>query len=339
MAELPPPLTPADCDLRAYAWFPFHYRRLRQSAWWKRASDTACRISVDLWAEAYEQVPAGSLPNDDHTLADWAGFGRRDLAGWLAVRDEVLSAWTLCSDGRWYHPTLCEVANEAWLKHQEHAQNREKERLRKEAYRARATALNAAQPDIAERPAGQEELSHGTDIEVPPEIALTRTGTRTGTNIILPVGTQSVALVDPNKEAWQRVCELLKASGSKDAAARSFFGKLLSEHALEARDLLPSVVKAEGLGTPDPQGYLAMAAKAVASRRGAQAPDPSPEDRVKAWGPEEWRAAVAHFRETGRWHDHFGPAPDKPGCRASPEILTECGFTGAEVISIREALR
>ena len=138
MSPAPAPLVPSGVDLRSYDWFPFFHKRLRQSSFWKRASDLACRISVDLWSEAYEQIPAASLPDDDYLLAEWAGFGRRDVRGWLSVKDEVMSAWKLCSDGRWYHPTLSEVACEAWVKQRVHVWARECDRLRKEnARRAR----------------------------------------------------------------------------------------------------------------------------------------------------------------------------------------------------------
>ena len=130
-SDAPSPLVPACVDLRTYDWFPFFHKRLRGSAFWKRASDLACRISVDLWSESYEQVPAGSVPDDDHTLAEWAGFGRRDLAGWTKVKAEVMSAWVLCSDGRWYHPTLSEVACKAWVERRQRFWSKECERIRK----------------------------------------------------------------------------------------------------------------------------------------------------------------------------------------------------------------
>lgn len=322
MTEAPAPLTPSDCDLRAYSWFPFHYRRLRQSAWWKRASDTACRISVDLWAEAYEQVPAGSLPNDDHTLADWAGFGRRDLNGWLAVKDEVLSAWVLCSDGRWYHPTLCEVAREAWAKHLEHLRHREGERTRKEAYRARKASERDTPQDNDDCPTGQPEVSRGTPADVTAENALTRT--RTGTSI--PVGTGAPSS-DPNKEAWTRGAALLCAAGEKPTQARTFFGKLLKDNALEGRDLLPSIVKAESLGTADPKAYLTKAARAVAERRSGLRAPAAP--TVEEWDHERWVTAIRLWRQDGSWSTDWGPAPDQAACRAPADLL------GGNVIPLR----
>ncbi len=131
MSELPPPLVGPEVDLRAFDWFPFYHKRLRQSSFWKRASDLACRISVDLEAEAFEQVPAGSVPDDNYILAEWAGFGRRNIDEWLAVKDEVMSAWTRCSDERWYHPTLCEVARAQWAERQQHLWERDCDRIRK----------------------------------------------------------------------------------------------------------------------------------------------------------------------------------------------------------------
>lgn len=132
MNERPAPLLPADVDLRSYDWFPLQHKRLTRSAWWLRASDRAKAISVEFWCEAYQQVPCASLPDDDIALSDIAGFGKRDLTQWLEAKDEVLSAWVLCSDGRWYHPTLAEVAVEAF---NEREARREREREKKRRQR------------------------------------------------------------------------------------------------------------------------------------------------------------------------------------------------------------
>lgn len=36
--------------------------------------------------------------------------------------------------------------------------------------------------------------------------------------------------------------------------------------------------------------------------------------------------SVRIFKQSGRWHRDYGPEPGKPGCRASPEILSRHGF-------------
>lgn len=94
-------------------WFPLHFQRLRRSKWWRRASDLARARNVMMWGEAYSAVPAGSLPDDDDELAEAAGFGM-DVLDFLEHKVEIMSPWTLCSDGRWYHPTICEMVLETW---------------------------------------------------------------------------------------------------------------------------------------------------------------------------------------------------------------------------------
>jgi len=177
------PLVPADCDLRSYDWFPLKHKQLTRSGWWMRASDQAKALNMELWCAAYEEVPAGSLPDDDIALSDLVGFGRRDLTAWLAVKDEVMAPWTLCSDGRWYHPTLAEVACETWARKQaadaDRAAERERKRLKREGgVPPEKPKSSGGKADLS---AGQNAGSAGTPPDVrgsgpgiPPENALTR---------------------------------------------------------------------------------------------------------------------------------------------------------------------
>ena len=110
---LPAPLVPAEVTMTGDDWFPLYFDRLRKSKWWRRASDMARARNVMLWGEAYKSVPAGSLPDDDDELAEAAGFGM-DVEAFLAVKAEVMAPWTMCDDGRWYHPTVCEAVMESW---------------------------------------------------------------------------------------------------------------------------------------------------------------------------------------------------------------------------------
>jgi hypothetical protein len=140
---------------------------------------------------------------------------------------------------------------------------------------------------------------------------------------ILPVGA-AAELEDPNKEAWRRAKALLARAGkiSPDQSGK-LFGKLLRDHGLEGRDLLPSIVKAETLGTEDPQGYLTACAKTLGqSARGA----PASSADVQSWSPEVWAQAVANFAADGAWSASMGAEPGKPGCQAPAEILAKHGF-------------
>jgi len=133
----PDPLTPPGCDMAGNDWFPLHFRRLRTSKWWRRASDLARARNIFLWGEAYAAVPAGSLADDDDELAEAAGFGF-DVDAWLAAKAEIMAPWVLCSDGRWYHPTVCEVVLDAWDRQSD---RRKKAAVKKAEQRARARGV------------------------------------------------------------------------------------------------------------------------------------------------------------------------------------------------------
>jgi hypothetical protein len=108
------PMVPADVDLRDFAFMPLDVLRLRDSELSATPDAEAFRCAVLSWCVSWHQVPAGSLPDDDTTLARLLGFGR-DLKGWKKVREsDGLRGWVKCSDGRLYHPVVAEKALEAW---------------------------------------------------------------------------------------------------------------------------------------------------------------------------------------------------------------------------------
>jgi hypothetical protein len=107
------PLTPPDCDLRSFPTMPLAVQRLRDSTMADNDDPEVFRAAVLLWCAAWHQVPAASLPNDDKELARLAGF-RRHLDGWKKIKEEALSGFVLCSDGRLYHRVVAEVALPAW---------------------------------------------------------------------------------------------------------------------------------------------------------------------------------------------------------------------------------
>jgi hypothetical protein len=111
---LPAPLTPADCDLRDFAFMPLDVVRLRDSDLAVTAEADEFRCAVLLWCASWHQVPAASLPDDDKILAQYAGYGRV-VKEWLKVRDGALRGWVKCADGRLYHAVVAEKANEAWI--------------------------------------------------------------------------------------------------------------------------------------------------------------------------------------------------------------------------------
>jgi hypothetical protein len=323
-------MTPPDCDLRGLPFMPLDVNRLLDSDLFALSTGDEFKAALALWARSWGQVPAASIPADERLQARLAGVS---VGEWRTLSPRAMQGWQLCSDGRLYHPVVAEKALTAWIERLRHRERSAKgnaarygheldteglARSGREAFQCLKTLAPALAAQVADLPQGAKSPPSGS--EPPRDASPTRSektseGRGRGT---IPVGAPSAAPIDPNKEAWQRACALLKSAGkSTDAAARSFFGKLLSQHALEARDLLPSIVKAEGLGTPDPQSYLIRAAKAVGGRRGVTPAAPT----CAEWTTDQWATAVRLYRQDGSWSAEWGPPPDQSGCLAPAELL------------------
>lgn len=136
----------------------------------------------------------------------------------------------------------------------------------------------------------------------------------------VPNGTDAGASPDLDKRAWDEAVISLHRGGVSAQKARSFFGKLLKDNRLTARDLLPSLLNAQINGTQDPQGYLTKAAAAVARQRGTGAPAVVP---IAQWDDGRWSAVLALNREEGWWQDDLGPRPGEPGCRVPAHIIED----------------
>lgn len=134
MSEIPAPLTPADCDLQDFPFMPLMVGRLRKSkAWVKARRNPALGFyMINLWASAWHDVPAGSLEDDEDVLADAAMC---DPSKWAKVRDEAMRGWIKCSDGRLYHPVVCERVIDAWAAKTDRQEKNDHERDRKRVER------------------------------------------------------------------------------------------------------------------------------------------------------------------------------------------------------------
>lgn len=105
-----PPLTPPNCNLRDFAFMPVDVQRVLESETWLGGSGDARAAALALWLRSWHQVPAGSLPNNDLLLAQLSTISK-----WRAVKQHALRGWIECSDGRLYHPVVCEKVLEAWI--------------------------------------------------------------------------------------------------------------------------------------------------------------------------------------------------------------------------------
>lgn len=196
---LPDPLVAQDVDLRGLPFMPLDVGRLRDSNLAIEASGDEFRAAVLLWCASWNQVPAGSLPDNDAVLASYAGYGR-DVKGWKRVRQGAMRGFVACSDGRLYHPVVCEKAKEAWGERTEYRENKNNEKARKQKERddrkrmfedlRAAGVMLAWNTSTAELRARHEEITVTSCVTLPVTVtghdhdtAKTGTGTGTGTGI------------------------------------------------------------------------------------------------------------------------------------------------------------
>lgn len=169
----PDPPLPLDADLKDFPFTPIYRARLFGSSFHARATDAEWRAGVTLWLKSQDQLPAGSLPDDDIDLCRLAELGR-DLKTWRKVRTGALHGWYRCNDGRLYHKVVAEVVAEQHLGKLRRKWSTECARARKHAQRHGVTVdvldfetwLSQGQPSLVSvtpqiRPADTPDTSQG----------------------------------------------------------------------------------------------------------------------------------------------------------------------------------
>lgn len=294
------PLTPAGLDLRDFDWMPLEVKRLRDSDLSVLASGDSFRAAVLLWCAAWHQVPAGSLPSDDRLLANLAGYGR-ELEGWAAVKDDAMRGFVECSDGRLYHPLVCEKALEA-------DEQRNKQRKRTEA----ATS--------ARRNGQRDDDRNG----VPKD-------QRNEDHLTLPNPTLPKVSKTPAKEQARANddFESLKKSYPKRAgnygwkAAERKFNSLVKT-GVDPKIIIAAAVRlGESLRSRVGTEFIPMPASWLNS-------EDFLESAVAAFdeaAPIDWDAVCDSYKRFGVWSKHApGNDPNSPSCQCPPEILAKYGI-------------
>lgn len=173
MTDRPDPLTPPGCDLRGYEFMPLFGHKLFSSAFYAESSPEVFRAGIRLWWAAWMQCPAGSLPDSDVALASYADYGQ-NMKAWKKIRDQALRGFVLCSDGRLYHPMLCQEAIEAYDRRVRNGKKREADRERLQAWRKRTSQTNGNSDETADEtptetvivtPKPEDETSDETHIK------------------------------------------------------------------------------------------------------------------------------------------------------------------------------
>jgi hypothetical protein len=126
---LPDPLVPPDCDCTSIDSFSLNVERLMASELVALSSHEVVACALFLWARAWKQIPAASLPDDDKILASFAKIREKKFK---KIRNQVLRGFVKCSDERLYHKVLAADALRAWTwkKRAETKRKADAERLR-----------------------------------------------------------------------------------------------------------------------------------------------------------------------------------------------------------------
>jgi hypothetical protein len=161
--DLPAPPIPAYIDLRTFDEMPLNVVKLMNSDSVFTTTGDEFKAAVTLWARAWHQVPAGSLPSNERHLAQMAGVGS-DLRSWKAVREGAMKGFNLCSDGRYYHAVICEVAMRAWAKKSSGKEGAEARWNKTKSLENKKTTNANPSPSPNSKPNGKD---HGHVADVP----------------------------------------------------------------------------------------------------------------------------------------------------------------------------
>ena len=178
--QLPDPPIPADVDLRGLEYMPLLGGKLFESDFYLDSNDAEFRIGLRLWWASWNQVPAGSLPAEDHRIRGLAGLAENPEK-WRKVREKALRGFTKHSDGRLYHAVIVEQALIAWEKRVDVREVQGNRQSRKERMNADRKAMFAALREVGVRPGwdiGMRELRRLHAEHCPPG---TPPGTKPGT--------------------------------------------------------------------------------------------------------------------------------------------------------------
>ncbi|MGD9544966.1 DUF1376 domain-containing protein [Methylocystis sp.] len=325
----PEPLVWPEVDLRDFPYMPLDVVRLRDCDLSASATGEEFRAAVLLWCASWHQIPAASLPDDDAVLSALAGYGRI-VKEWLKVKRGALRHWIKCSDGRLYHPTVAEKANEAWEA--------------KKKQRDRTAAARTARLSSKHKNATTE------DATAPVTSSVTETVTSSKGE-----GREKEGRIDSDNLPASQLTACARASSVELDLRKAIvdvyaaFGAGIPPETGHAAvwlaqgfppDLCLSVVRSKMPSARD-KG-LKWFDKAIAEAASIKAPQPrpsqppnDPNDPLFDLGGTKRRASqirkyIASWRSDPRkqpWDiQNFGFPPDEPGCRIPDEILAEFGF-------------
>lgn len=282
----PAPLTPPDADLQDFPFMPLHVARLRDSDLAAEGDPEGCWYAVLLWAAAWHQLPAGSLPENEAVLTKLCGLGR-DVRTFRKHKQDALRGFVLCDDGRLYHPVIAEQVLSGWesklrQRHRTECATIKQRNVRHGTTETRPTfaawvtrSYPASVPylslDVDDTVTGDSpRLSPVTDGDVTDDNASKRQrqgqGQGQGDSVseahasgaaaeaTPPPPAEPSKLINAEKAMFDHGIALLGEAGIAPAAARSLLGKWKRDHGASA--VIAALGKAQREGAIDPKSFI-----------------------------------------------------------------------------------
>lgn len=236
------------------------------------------------------------LPNDDDTLARWAGV---DARTWKRIKPRVMAFWTLAED-QWSQTRL----------------SKEREYVSKRAEVARKNGKQGGRPKSLETSGSENPAGSARDSK--PKAP----NPNPNPTVIEPIAQRTVPAAPRTK--WDELQDqLLAAAGlagfrdernPKLANLAPIRGLMEQGYSLEA-DILPAIrdKAAEGV-VMQSWAYIVPVVVERAAAKKSIPPKPIPQQ-------EDWHKRMAVWNESQTWAPAWGPKPNEPGCKAPAELL------------------
>lgn len=346
---LPDPLVPSYVDLRDFPFTPVYRAALFSSTFHAKATDAEWRAGVTLWLKSWDQVPAGTLPNDDVVLCRLAELGA-DLRAWRKIKERALHGWFQCADGRLHHKVVAEGVMDAWNRKVAQRERTERARLAKLEKRLAKETDPAEQRRLqAMIDAIRQTLSHAdcADVDDAPtdQVAESvtdnvtdskRQGQRQGqgsNNVVVSsaagaANNNGTDLIEAFDEAvvatWGEQARRTKPHATDGKTAREWAAAGLSK-ALAAKVFREHCGKMRELGTARPPWSLKCFAddvRVALAAASVSAPAEAGEGRendVRA----TWRARLVGYAKGLHWSTSWGEKPGERGCDAPADLVAE----------------
>lgn len=285
------PLVPADVDLKGFPGFMLDAEALLASELVALATPEEIAAALMLWCRAWQQVPHGSLPNDERVLAAFS-----KAKNWKKVRDMALRGFVLCSDGRLYHKTLCIKVMDAWGQRLAYQSKRKKDADRLAEWRDKKRTKN----ETGNAPGNDDGNDSGNagetrfETQLKPLRSEVKGSEAKGSEVTpnsVPNGTGAAAPKTPDEmtktELWAAGKSLLLVAGMPEAQCGSFVGKLVKDY---TSDLVVQAVRIAVVEQPaDPASFLKATCQRLAGERRPGVGQPIDLDAARRAANEEAR--------------------------------------------------